>query len=196
MKGTLPHFIPSILLMLIGQLLLFGCDEHSGKAELSTMNFQGDATLEYLEKPELFGSKGVQLSFERFSLADGIDKTYVLRNIPTLKQPYRLLFLPDARLSNDLSTNILITAVLEDLNGTKRWSVESPLSQWRVSETGGKTEHFYMLSTKTGVVECAFAPSPNTEYRLHVKCTVSNPDLTATVTNKNVRFCLRAGGYK
>lgn len=197
MKITLPHLPEvTIFVILLGQCFMVGCDEQDRRAELSAMNVQGEANLEYLDKPGLFGAKGVQLSLENFSLAEGIDKTYVLRNIPATKQPYRLLFLPDTRLGNDLSSNLQMTTTLEDSSGKLYWNVEVPLSQWRTSETGGRIEHFYMLPAGTGVSECAFVPSPNTEYRLHVKCKASNADLTETATNRNVRFCLRAGGYK
>jgi hypothetical protein len=196
MISNLPYSVLALFIMLLGGILLFGCDKCTRTVGLSAMSFQGDATLEYLEKPGVLGSKGVQLSFERFSLGNGIDRTYIFKNIPELKQPYRLYFMPDTQISNDLSTNILITAVLEDSKGTQQWRVESLLSHWRVSETVGKTEHFYMLSTKTGIIECAFVPSPNTKYGLHITCKVLKPDLIASVTNTNVRFSLRAGGYK
>lgn len=197
MKRIILHLVSALSLLLLGQIFLFGCDERTSKEGLSTMDFQGDAIIEFLEKPAFFASKGVQLNFEKFRLTDGIDKTYALKNIPSLKQPYRLMFLPDDIISNDLSTNILITTMLEDSKGIKHWSVEAPLSQWRVSEAEGRGPvYFYMLSTKTGVVECAFSPCPNTEYKLHVKCMVLNPALTVNAINMNARLRLRAGGYK
>ncbi len=197
MKITLPHLLGvTIFVIFLGQCFMVGCDEQDRRSELSAMNGHGEANLEYQDKPGLFGSKGVQLSLENFSLAEGIDKTYVLRNLPATKQPYRLLFLQDTRLGNGLSSNLQITTTLEDSSGKLYWSVDAPLSHWRTSETGGRIGHFYMLQAGTGVLECAFVPSPTIEYRLHVKCKASHTELTETLTNRNVRFCLRSGGYK
>lgn len=126
MKITLPHLPEvTIFVILLGQCFIVGCDEQDRRAELSETNVHGEANLEYLDKPGLFGSKGVQLSLENFSLAEGIDKTYVLRNIPATKQPYRLLFLSDTRLGNGLSSNLQITTTLEDSSGKLYWSVVS-----------------------------------------------------------------------
>lgn len=196
MKPTSIHSVAIIMGTFLCKCLLVGCHENSGEAEQPAMKFQGEATIEYLERPGAFGSKGVLLKFENFNLAEGVDETYVLKNLPASEQPYRLLFMPEPRLSDDLSDSLQIATVLEDSTGKQYWNVETPLSKWRISEVGGRTEHFYMVSTKTGVVECAFMPSSNTEYRLHIRCKVSNTALTETKDNKKVRFCLRAGGYK
>lgn len=198
MKTTLRHSAVAILAILLGQIFLSGCDERTAKAELSAMNFQGDATLEYIKRPALLGSDGILLNLEQFNLSEGLDRVFVLKNIPALKQPYALFFPLDEKLGKDISTNLLIETSLQDSKGVVQWNIKAPLSDWTGTEKREKheTEYFYMLSTKTGVVECAFTPSPNTEYRLHIKCTVINPAILATVTNKNVHFCLRAGGYK
>lgn len=199
MKTAFPCSAVKIFMLFLGYCFLVGCDEKSGGTELSAMKFQGEATLEYLEKPGFFGAKGSLLSFEEFSLADGIDKTYILKNIPVFENSYGLYFFTGAKLNNDLTANIQMTTALEDSNGRRYWGVEAPLSQWSLTETGGRPEdtyYHYMRFTEMGVVKCAFRPSVNSEYRLYVKCKASNPGLTETMTNKNMRFRLRAGGFK
>jgi len=179
-------------------ILIVGCDVREKEVGHMIEKFQGDAVLEYLERPATLGSSGISLTFEDFSLIDGIDKVFVLKNIPKLKQSYRLFFPLDDQLGKTILTNLLIETTLQDSQGDVKWNVKAPLSAWSCTERREKheTEYYYMLFTKTGLVECAFIPDPKAEYKLHVRCMVLNPTILTTVTNKNVHFCLRAGGYK
>jgi hypothetical protein len=177
-------FLPVVLLLCCGFL--------GKKYDISA--YHGDGSLTYIPKVGLLGSDGYRLTFERFILSEGCEKTFALPQLPVPSKgnDFCLHFKPDKKIPVDLLGTVQINTRLKEAAGNIVWDVQSTMANWTIT-TAGDHYSYYWYSHNSEPSFCKFIPDPAKTYYLEI--TFRLDPLSSDIPETGY-FYLKAGGFK